>query len=76
MVTAVPGAFKVTKPQCYPDMRCDSTALVDMPHGVDDPYGVDCVLQDGHDPEAGADAMVHTDGDGTWWNADGDVELR
>ena len=76
MVTAIPTAFKVTVPQCDPDMRCDSTALVDSPHGVDEPYGVDCVLEDGHHPDADPDAMVHTDGDGTWWSDSGDVEFR
>lgn len=75
-MTAAPNLFKVTAPQCYPDMRCDSTALDDSPHGVDDPYGVDCVLETGHHPDADDEAMVHTDGDGTWWNNNGEVEFR
>lgn len=75
MVTA-PDLFKVTEPQCYPDMRCASTALIDMPHGVDDPYGADCVLEDGHGLDADPEAMMHTDDDGTWWNDGGEVEFR
>lgn len=75
-MTASPSVFKVTVPLCEPDMRCDATALIDMPHGVDAPYGVDCVLEDGHNPDADPDAMVHTDGNSTWWNDSGEVEFR
>jgi hypothetical protein len=67
-VTA-PERFKVTVPQCDPDLRCDSTAVVGMPHGVDEPYGLDCVLHFEHDGD-------HTDGDDTWWGDDGEVEFR
>lgn len=75
-MTAAPDAFKVTAPQFDPDMRCEATTLLGLDVWDENPPGVDCVLEDGHDPEADPDAMVHTDGDGTWWNDSGDVEYR
>ncbi|GGN38991.1 hypothetical protein FHR83_006816 [Actinoplanes campanulatus] len=73
---ASPNLFKSTEPRCDPDQRCEATTTVDMPHGVDEPYQVDCVLEDAHDPHADPDDYAHTDGDGTWWNTDGDIEYR
>lgn len=69
-MTAVgPAAFKVTVLQCEPDLRCDSTVTINEPHDADEPYGIDCVLHFEHDGD-------HTDGDGTFWDDDLEVEYR
>ncbi len=62
-----PARFKVTEPQCDPDLRCNSTVTTTHDDGLE--IGIDCVLHFEHDGD-------HTDGDGTWWDGDGDVEYR
>jgi hypothetical protein len=55
----------------YPDERCDSTAIVEMPHGTDF-YETQCALHHEHDPHV----EPHADGTGAFWGDDGEVEFR
>lgn len=71
MTKPAPEFFKVTDPLCDPDMRCDSTVTVLLPYDADEPYGVDCVLEVDH---ADFGEGKHTDGDGMFWDEDGDIE--
>ncbi len=55
----------------YPDERCDSTVVIDLPHGTDY-YETRCGLHHEHDPQE----QPHTDGTGAFWGEDGEVEYR
>lgn len=67
MTARTPAAFKVTELHCEPDLRCSSTTVETRDDGLD--IGIDCVLHFEHNGD-------HTDGDGTYWDEDGDVDYR
>lgn len=65
------AGYKLTDLGVYPDERCDVTAVVFSPHGTEY-HEIRCELHHEHD----AHEEPHTDGDGTYWGDDGEVEYR
>ncbi len=59
--------IKLTESSAQPDLRCDESAVTTWDDGLG--ITIDCVLDYDHDGD-------HTDGDGTFWDDDREVEYR